>query len=189
MTVRERLYDIDDVWNLYHQPENDGKRFELIDGELIEMSGPGGVHGAISVNLSFYFRGFCLEHDLGIATAGTGYHPPDDRKTLLIPDVAFISYDRAPDPFPDRFVPAMPELAVEIKSPSNSITELRDKARLYLRLGSRLVWIVLPDERSVDVCAMTDTGEMSVERFAADESLTGGGVLPGFTLAVSRIFA
>ena len=189
MATKERLYDLDDLWALYCQRENDHLKFELIDGEIIEMSGPGGVHGRIAIRLGRYLDIFAEDNNLGIVTAETGYHPPGDRYNLLLPDVAFISYDRAPEPFPDRLVPAMPELAVEIKSPSNSIAELRDKARLYLRLGSRLVWLVLPDERSVDVCAMTDAGEMSVERLPADESLTGGGVLPGFRLEVSRVFA
>jgi len=188
MELRERVYDIDEVWALYHQPKNEGKRFELIDGVLIEMSAPGGEHGAISINLGFYLRAFCLEQDLGIATAGTGYHPPDDRLTLLVPDVAFISHKRAPKPFPRKLVPVMPDLAVEIRSPSNTMTALREKARLYLDLGATLVWIILPDEESVEVCRLTETGETEREIFGSDDTLSGEQVLPGFTLDVRQIF-
>ena len=188
MELRERVYDIDEVWALYHQPENEGKRFELIDGVLIEMSAPGGEHGAISINLGFYLRAFCLEQNLGIATAGTGYHPPDDRLTLLVPDVAFISHRRAPKPFPRKLVPVMPDLAVEIRSPSNTMTALREKARLYLDLGATLVWLVLPDDQSVEVCRSTETGVFEREALGPQDALSGENILPGFSLDVGRIF-
>lgn len=188
MELRERIYDIDDLWSLNHQPENEGKRFELIDGVLIEMSAPGGEHGAITINLGFFFRAFFLEQDLGIATAGTGYHPPDDRRTLLVPDVAFISHTRAPKPFPKKLVPVMPDLAVEIRSPSNTLAELRDKARLYLDLGTSLVWIVLPEAQSVEVCRVSQSGETEREVIGPDDTLSGENVLPGFSLEARRIF-
>ena len=188
MELRERVYDIDDLWSLYHQPENEGKRFELIDGVLIEMSAPGGEHGAITINLGFFFRAFRLEQDLGIATAGTGYHSPDDRRTLLVPDVAFISHTRAPKPFPKKLVPVMPDLAVEIQSPSNTLAELRDKARLYLALGTSLVWLVLPEEQRVEVCRMNESGEIKREVFGPDDTLSGEEALPGFTLDARLIF-
>ena len=188
MALRERLYDIDDLWALYHQPENEGLRFELIDGEIIEMSAPGGEHGEIALNLGSHIRAFAREYDLGRATAGTGYHPPDDRNTLLVPDIAFISHERAPKPFPRKLVPVMPDLAVEIQSPSNTMPELRDKAQLYLDLGSKLVWLVLPDEQSVEVCRHDETGDLKSDVLGPDDTLSGGGVLPGFSLEVRRVF-
>ena len=188
MALRERLYDIDDLWALYHQPENDGLRFELIDGEIIEMSGPGGVHGRVAIRLGRYLDIFADENAAGIVTVETGYHPPHDRNTLLLPDLAFISHERAPKPFPRKFVPAMPDLAVEIQSPSNTMPELRDKAQLYLDLGSKLVWLVLPDEQSVEVCRHDETGELAREVLGPDDTLSGGGVLPGFSLEVRRVF-
>ncbi len=188
MELKQRLYDVDDVWELYCQRENDHLRFELFDGEIIEMSGPGGVHGRIAIRLGRYLDIFAEESELGIVTAETGYHPSADRYNLLLPDVAFISFDRAPDPFPDKLVPAMPELAVEIKSPSNTMAELREKAQRYFRLGSKLVWIILPDAQSVEVCRMHEVGEMESEVIGPDASLSGEDVLPGFTLDVRRIF-
>ena len=119
---------------------------------------------------------------------GTGYHPPDDRRTLLVPDVAFISHTRAPEPFPKKLVPVMPDLAVEIRSPSNTLAELRDKARLYLDLGASLVWLVLPDDQSVEVCRMNKSGETEKEVFGPDDTLSGDEVLPGFMVDVRSIF-
>ena len=188
MELREQVYDIDDLWALYHQPENEGLRFELIDGVLFEMSAPGGDHGEYALNLGSYIRAFGREHGLGRATVGTGYHPHDDRRTLLVPDVAFISHTRAPKPFPKKLVPVMPDIAVEIRSPSNTLAELRSKARLYLELGTTLVWLVLPDDQSVEVCRLAQSGKMEREVFGQNETLSGDAVLPGFTLRVRLIF-
>ncbi len=188
MELRERVYDIDDLWSLYHQPENEGLRLELIDGELFKMSAPGGENGEFALNLGSFIRAFAREHNLGRATVGTGYHPLDDRRTLLVPDVAFISHSRAPDPFPKKLVPVMPDLAVEIRSPSNTLAELRDKAQLYLNLGTSLVWIVLPDDQSVEVCLTNESGEIERKDLGPDDTLSGNEVLPGFTLDTRLIF-
>lgn len=188
METKQRLYDVDDLWERYCDRSNDHLRFELIDGEIIEKSGPGGVHGRIAIRLGSYLLIFAEQHNLGIVTAETGYHPAQDRYNLLLPDVAFISFDRAPDPFPEKFVPAPPDLAVEIRSPSNSIAELREKAQRYLGMGTTRVWIVLPDEQSVEVCRLTESGEIMRERFGPADTLSGSNVLPGFTLNVRSIF-
>ena len=188
METKQRLWDIDEVWELYCDRANDHLRFELLDGELIEMTPPGGEQGELSLNLGSYIRAFVRGHNLGRATVETAYHPADDRQTLLGPDIAFISHDRAPYPFPKRFVPVMPNLAVEILSPSDTIRKAREKAKLYLTNGTRLVWLVLPDKQSVEVCRLTESGLPEREVFGPNDTLSGEGILPGFTLDVRRIF-
>ncbi|MCY3796325.1 MAG: Uma2 family endonuclease [Chloroflexi bacterium] len=188
METKQRLYDLDDLWELYCDRSNDHLRFELTDGEIIEMSGPGGVHGQIAIRLGSYMFLFVQEHNLGIVTGETGYHPPGDRYNLLLPDIAFISHNRAPDPFPEKLVPAMPDIAVEIRSPSNTREELREKAERYLLLGTALVWTVLPAEKSVEVCRMNESGETEREMLGPDATLSGENVLPGFSLEARRIF-
>ncbi len=184
MTVQQRLYDVQDLWQLYCQPGMDQKRFELIDGELFEMSGRGGVHGRIAIRLGRYLYSFAEENALGIITAGTGYHKSGDRFTLLLPDIAFISYARAPVPFPEKFVPVMPDLAVEIRSPSNSLADLRHKAGVYLRQGTQLVWIVLPAQASVEI----HRPQSAAETLGLGDALSGEDILPGFALDISLLF-
>ena len=184
METKQRLWDIDEVWELYCDRANDHLRFELMDGELIEMSGPGGTHGRIAIRLGTYLFLCAEENNLGIVTGETGYHPPEDRYNLLLPDVAFISFDRAPDPFPDKLVPVMPDLAVEIRSPSNTLAEMREKAQRYLRLGSTLVWVILPKDQTVEV-HQTQTPVKTLE---LGDSLSGEDVLPGFELELRRLF-
>ncbi len=187
MEVRERLYDIDDLWRLVCD-SNDDRRYELIEGEIIEMAPVGGEHGTIAGEIFHHFRLFDPQRRLGIPTVETGYHPPDALHILLSPDAAFTSFERAPIPFPRTWVPLMPDLAVEVKSPSNTLAELRRKAAIYLQHGARLVWIILPVSRSAEVWRLGADGDIESAIIQADGSLSGEDVLPGFTLPLAQLF-
>ena len=188
MIVRDRVYTIDDVWRLSQLPENEHKFFYLIDGELLFMSRPGGAHGLIASLIAHFLWAYVLERELGQVTTETGYHPPDSRTTLLGPDVGFVHRERAPQPFPTRFVPVMPDLAVEVLSPSNSLPELRRKAENYLRHGTALVWLVNPDDKTVEVWRLHDEKTTS-ETVGPGGALAGEPVLPGFRLALNALFS
>lgn len=188
MELRQRLYDVDDLWELLSQSGNDERRYELIDGELREMSGPGGKHGRSATKFARFLDEFAEEHSLGVVTVETGYHPADDRHTLLLPDVAFISRENAPEPFPDRFVPVMPELVVEVVSPNDSIIAVREKAQLYLLNGTKLAWIALPATQSVEVWRMQADGSFVSNILEQSDTLSGEDVLPGFEVRLSRLF-
>ena len=91
MVLQQSTTDIDDLWQLIHQADNDDIRYELIDGEIFEMSPPGLQHGSLASEIAYQLRLFDKNRALGIVTVETGYHPPNDRSILLSPDVAFTS--------------------------------------------------------------------------------------------------
>ena len=189
MELRERLYDIDDLWEFVCRPENADKYFELINGELIEMSPPGWEHGTIAGEIYYYFRLFDPERRLGSPTVDAGFYSEDDRKTLLSPDVAFTRLERAPVRAFKKWAPEMPDIAVEVHSPSNSLAELQRKAAIFLQHGTQLVWIIIPDTQTAEVCTLDENGEIQTESIAADGSLSGQDVLPGFELKLAQLFA
>ena len=179
MKVKERVYDVDSFWQFVCQPENADKRYELINGELVEMPQPGEEHGFIASEIAFHIRLFNSDRKLGILTVAAGYYSQEDRSTVLGPDVAFRRTDNeAPAPH-KKWAPTMPDLAVEIKSPSNTLAELREKAAIYLRRETQLVWIVIPDRRGVEVCRLDANGEVEREFVAEGGALSGDDVLPG----------
>ena len=188
MAQRERLIDVDELWDRLAQLDGDETVHQLIDGVMIEMPRPGGQHGLLAVRFVRYLDRYVEEHQLGYVTVESGHFSQDDPYTLLGPDVAFISKERAPRPFPEKFVPVMPDLAVEILSPSDTISKLRAKAELYLRKGARLVWIVIPDERSVEIFRMGEAGEIERELVAGEGALSGEELLPGFSLPLRSVF-
>ena len=187
MAVQQRVYDIDRLWQIVCDSEDD-THYELIEGEIVAMAPPGGEHGTIAGEIFLHFRLFDPQRKLGVPTVEAGYHPPTERDTLLSPDAAFTRVARVPNPFPRTWVPVMPDIAVEVQSPSNSLAELRRKAAIYLQHGTQLVWIIMPEQRSAEVHRLGADGAIEREFVGADGSLSGESVLPGFSLEIARLF-
>ncbi len=188
MDIQQQPRAIDSVWELAQSPEFYGKRFYVLNGEWHEMSPVQRIHSRLASRIDRIIGLFVEERDLGETHVELGFSPPGDRSTLLAPDVAFVSAARLRNQPEDGFLSIMPDLAVEIASPSDSLAQLRRKAAVYLENGGSLVWIVLPAEKGVDVCRSADGARLDIEFVGADGSLYGEDVLPGFELELSRLF-
>ncbi len=189
MVTQERLYTVEDLWRLSHSPEYDEMRLELNEGELIVMSPASGKHGVLAVRFAVVISQYVDANQPGYVTAAeTGYilyqNPdPDGKDIVRAPDVGFIAAGRLPEGLPEGYVPFAPDLAVEVVSPNDDADDLQLKIQQYLRYGTRLIWVAYPKSRTV--AAHTPT---SVKTFNLNDTLDGGDVLPGFTLAVKDIF-
>lgn len=189
MIVEKQLYTVDDVWEMAQDPDNENVLLELIDGELQSMTRPGRRHDLLVTNITGYIWQYLQTHDTGELTSETGFHPANNRYTLLGPDIAFIRYEKLPQPPSDKFVSTMPDLAVEILSPSDTVASARQKAEIFLRHGTTLVWLVQPEQRVVEVCHLIDGTQLRIEAIDHDGKLSGEDILPGFELEVSDIFS
>ena len=117
--------------------------------------------------------------------ADAGVRLERDPDTVREPDVAFFSAARLPlDADPPGYSEVAPDLAVEVRSPADSLRDVHDKARMWLSHGVRLVWVVDPAARSIDIHR---PGEATVT-LAEGGALDGGDVLPGFACEVSAVF-
>ncbi len=188
MEVKKRLYTVDDLYELQGWDSTRDRKYELIDGELIEMPPSNVLHAWLASELATHLRNFAGSGNLGYAFVELGAYSITDRHTLRAPNVAFFSAERLSPPFPQTFVGLMPDLAVEIKSPSNTMAELREKAAWFLQHGTRLVWLVLPDRAAAEVCRQGDDGTVDYEFVGPDGSLSGEDVLPGFELELRLLF-
>jgi len=167
----------------YEQP--DERRSELIAGEVVREPPPAPEHGLLAVNVAHHLRRFLDVHRLGRVLAESGYVLRRGPDTVRGPDVSFISEQRwAVTRDRRRYFEGAPDLAVEVASPGDGRRKLAAKAREYFQAGARLVWVVWPGSRTVDVHR---PGSPPATLHAAD-TLDGGDVLPGFALPVSRIF-
>ena len=187
MVTRERVYTIDDVWRLEQQPLYPTDKYYLIDGELITKMSPNELHGSVASELARLLGNFVVEDKLGRVTVEVGYYPPGDQRTVLIPDVAFTVKSRTARPARSSYVPYMPDLAVEIISPSQTLAQVRRKAEIYLRHGAALVWLIDPLARTAEVWRHGDAGALQSETLAGDGELNGGAILPGFRLPLRRV--
>lgn len=186
--VKKRLYTIDDLADLPNRVGNRDVSYELHDGELIEMSPASDMHSWLAAELTRLLGNYGREHKLGYAFVEGGYYPEGDRHNLYGPDVAFVRRERLSFPLRGTFSGFMPDLAVEVKSPSNTRREMRDKAAFYLTNGAKLVWIVLPSDETAEVWRLSADGAFSSEIIASDGALDGEDVLPGFSLELRRLF-
>ena len=189
MKVWPGRYDIDDVWEIVHRPENDDKRFELLDGKLVQFPPAGFQHGVLAAEMCFHIYDANKRASLGLATARCGYHPRDDRWTVLGPSAAFTNKNRVQYPLSEKYVARMPDLAVEIASFCNPLDWAHRKLPKYLLNDTQLVWIVIPDRKGVEVCRLDADGNVQSEFIRADGALSGESVLPGFNLDLSLLFS
>ena len=189
MAIQEKLYTVDDLWAMESDPAFEDRYFYLIDGRLYEDEMPGRTHGRLALKIGRYLDEFAESHGLGEVTVECGYHPPGMRHTAMLPDVAYQRFVNLPDPPPDGYVPQMPDLAVEIQSPSDSLSKMRQKAQAYLNNGTSTVWPVLPQRRGVEVCRLGEDGAIQSEFKRQGDLLGGYDCMPGFELEVSKLFA
>jgi Uma2 family endonuclease len=181
----ERLYTVEEFWEFLEQPENKNRKFELMNGVIVEYMSPGFAHGVIVLDIGAFVRVFVRQNDLGEVAVEVDHYLPPDKFNTRRPDVEFISKVRLAAFDPSEYVPLMPDLAVEVKSPSNTPDELRQKAAYYLQNGARMVWLVFPDIQTVFVYTVDNPAG---NKFGIEDILDGGDVLPGFTLPVATIF-
>lgn len=166
---------------------DDGLRRELIDGELYVTPSPIRDHQEAVEAIVFALARYRRER------GGQLYFAPMDvrfsDRTVVEPDVLFIAAERVELLRDPRFVDVVPDLVVEVSSPSTRRLDLIKKRGLYEREGVPEYWFVDLDAAVVDVYRLDDTGH-----YASPDTLTTRGTLtclaaPGFALPVADVFA
>lgn len=178
MATNIKSLALDDFAEFIAQPENADRLFELINGEIVEVS-PGRTRNseighwiAVAVHL------FCREHNLPCHTSG-GDGAYKINGNVAAPDFA---YKRSPmsDEYPD---PEPPLWAVEIISPTDKAADIRKKRKIYQQAGI-LLWEIYPQSQSIDVYMPGQP----LREAGIEDSLDVGNILPEFKLAVRDIF-
>ena len=181
MTTTTKLITAEEFLRL---PRGNGKRYELIRGVLIEKMGTGHPHSILVSMIAHILLSYVIPNDYGtVHTGEPGYLLDLDPDTVRCPDVAWIAPGRVPEG--TRGFPNLaPDLAVEVKSPSNSNPEMASKAWMWLSYGSRQAWVTDPERNTLTVYRHGSDPQVLAE----DDELTGGDLLPGFTTPVWRLF-
>jgi len=162
-----------------------GKRAELVRGQLIVSEPPGARHGSVANRLAFLITKHADAHDLGrVYAAETGFWIEDAPDTVRAPDVAFVSKARLPNGDPDGYARFVPDLVVEVLSPSDRAGKVGEKVRDWLAAGVRLVWVVDPRKQSVRVYREDGSETM----ITGDQTLDAEPVLPGFRCGLDEAF-
>jgi Uma2 family endonuclease len=167
---------------------NGAELYEVIDGKRVEISPMGAYAGTAASVLVFYLNQFAFPRDLGWAVSEVMFDLGPGRNKRR-PDVAFISAQRWQQ-IPDRGQddpPAwkvVPNLGVEVISPSNTWEAMEGKILEYFEAGMQLVWVIFPRLQRVYVYESSTTPRVLTRK----DVLDGGPVLPGFQLALAEFF-
>ena len=158
----------------------DGKRYELIRGELREMSPTGLQHGDVAALIAASLVNHVRQHRLGkVYINDVGFWIERNPDTVRGPDIAFVRTERVVRS--QKFFEGAPDLAIEVVSPNDSYTEVEEKTAGWLRGGARAVIIVDPRRRTVRVHRGGETANVA-EAIAVDD------VVPGWRLPLAEIF-
>ncbi len=204
-----KSYSLDEFFTwvrLHGDPDAD---YELINGEIVEKDeggrgGPSGRHALILSRLVTTLSNYVhSQNNVGqIFTNGPFLLPKDETDILepangstkpkskgkrqgnyLKPDVAFVKAGRVPDRF-DGAIPAVPDLVVEINSPSDDGEHIEEKIQTYKKAGVALIWSIYMMEEFVVIYRL---GEGDKELLNLRGELDGGDVLPGFRYKVNEL--
>lgn len=175
-----KLYTVEDLDGL----PDDGTQYELHEGKLIAMPPSQRNSTEIAVEFVRVLANFVRGKKVGyVSGADGGYILARNPDIVFAPDAGFIIRDRAGGR-DEGYFQAAPDLAVEVISPSDRASAVRKKLEQYFEHGTRLVWVVYPDTRTIDVHTKDGSRRLSVEH-----TLDGGEVLPGFSASVTDIFS
>jgi Uma2 family endonuclease len=165
----------------------DGARYELIDGKLVERH-MGARSSQVAATVISVLGQYVRARKLGkVIAPDCGYQIfAGDPTQVRFPDASFIARGRLPeDKTPDGHVRIPPDLAVEVGSPNDTAEEVEAKRIAFLQAGTGTFWVIYPESRTVHVYRRASS--VSAALTEGDE-LTSQDVLPGFVCKVSAFF-
>jgi Uma2 family endonuclease len=182
MVTSKQLLTAEDVWNM----DDDGCRHELIRGELLSMPPTNDEHSRLLFQMNGLLWDYQRNHpEIYWFTGDPGFLLAREPDLLLGPDIAAIHSSRLPEGFPrGTFFEIIPDLTVEILSPSERVGQINTKVNAYLDAGVRLIWLVDPVRRNVTIHAP----QQHTQILEGDDILDGGDVLPEFRLPLGELF-
>ena len=170
------------VADLLRMPK-DGRLYELVDGEIL-VSPAGMRHSEVAGKIFDSVATFLEKHPIGKAsTENVGISLTHGN--VRSPDVTFVRNEKLPDgKSPEGFGELVPDFAVEVLSPNDSLTQVGRKIGEFLECGVPLVWLVDPKRETVTAYrSLSET-----QHYTASETITAEPVLPGFSCNVSKFF-
>ena len=182
MAIQPKLFTVVEFEKFLALPENCDRYFELIHGEIVEKV-PTEEHGLIAANICGFLWQYTRQSGFGRAVIAVRVRMPDDDYNSRQPDLAFFADTTRPI-VKRGPVPQMPDLVIEVKSPDDTYTSMRERAHYYLMHGAKLVWLIYPEKRLVEVYRQGADSDI----LTGDDTLQGDDVLPGFVLSVHAIF-
>jgi Uma2 family endonuclease len=165
-------------------PFEEDKRYELDEGEMIESARPAYLHNRVLIRLIARIFSFFESHPFGEALISENLYALSPT-TRLAPDLAIILGDRRAALHGAKVIPVVPDIAVEVLSPSETRRSVHRKLHHYFTAGVQEVWLIDPEDRSVEMWV----GPALPEQALTGEAVITSALLPEFALPLPDLFA
>lgn len=167
----------------------DGKRYELIDGEFFVTPAPSYWHQKLADRIIQAIRNYLDEHPVGDAVSApfdVVLNPQETRAWQ--PDVLYVANEHR-DIIQEKRILGAPDLVVEVVSPGSEQYDLGAKKDAYEQAGVREYWVVWQSFRRVEVYRLKKSGRYGKPDLLDDGDTLTTDLLPGFSLPVARLYA
>ncbi|HEY3875434.1 MAG TPA: Uma2 family endonuclease [Candidatus Kapabacteria bacterium] len=182
IATKEKRYTKEDYERL---PE--GAPYQLIGGELIMSPSPTFFHQRIISRINQTLGTYVRNHGLGeIIVSPMDVHLTED--DIYQPDALFIRADQLSGIAEDDRIHFVPDLAIEVLSPSTAYYDYSHKKTVYAERGVKEYWIVDPQDRTVEIME-NENGIFSTVALFKETAMLESTMFPGFTMKVEEVFA
>ena len=165
---------------------DDGKRHEILDGELYMTPSPSVGHQRVAGNLFVALRTFVTGRKIGevfIAPVDVIF----ERTSVVVPDLLFVGRDRA-GIVTDRGIEGVPDLIVEIFSPGTERRDRVEKAQLFARHGVAHYWLVDPEARVLEAFELGQGGYRRTARLSSEADFVPT-LFSGLTIRLASLWS
>ena len=173
-------------------PEADlPERYEVVNGQVVEIAPMSAFASEIANRLRDHLSAYALRTNSGRTRMDMLFRIPlaEDQTRNREPDLAFIKFDRWPQdralPYRGNPIDVVPNVTLEVVSPTDFAEDVLAKAYEYLRAGVELAWVIFPRQRQLFAYTAPN---VAPRVFTEADALDGGTVLPGFSVPMAGLF-
>jgi Uma2 family endonuclease len=162
--------------------------YELIRGRLrqVKEAWPSRAHGSCQAEIAYLLGVYLHANPIASVSVDSGITLSRNPDTVRVPDISVVRNERFPRDYAGGPIfDVAPDLAIEIRSPSERPSRLNPKIHDYLAAGTTMVWVIDQPTRSVTI----HTADAPPRIIEGNASLTGDPVLPGFSCTLDELFA